>query len=901
MNYRFIIDYTPTDPQGATSQRECLPLYGDDISVTKNMESDEWFLRRKLDGKMTFVRGDFDWIMGCDFDGTFKMTVQSSTDGTNWYDYLTGSFSRANLEIDEDNQRAVLNGISEGDEYNVIENGKKETYDLMKVIPDGDAKEVQGQVHPALAMVDYRSTTINKSDIFCGGAATGGGYKENEETGWNTNNKVVSDEKWYFNGNVYTEAQVKMKANHTEANGLYAGILQYSTTWSDAWFPVGTLTCNNGYRIVISTYRERDDEPPFAYLNYRRIRILDSNDNELFENLTILGMVETSPAEIVFDYTESPGMWVDKLSIMFHYIRATLLTQSGGNADNVLDTGDYYKRMAAFNNQDGGLSIAITTNTVEQPNGHRLLPGTGEQGTTPMYFAPPDESHDWIPLAEYGWQYASMWYTITPSVDNGLLDESKIGTFRWTRCWTLGTCLNRLLRKITDNKVTFDESAAGSEFLYATVNPVTNGEPFEYLFTQKSNVMNPGGGDSAQSAARCNVTLDWFLEFMRNGLNLYWWLEPRNGGTYAFRVEHVEWFRRGGSYTGQLNAQINLTEIKPRRNFLRNGDAAKHLDDQLHKYTYDMQGMTEKYTFSWQGDGGSDAFKGNPMIFRAGWIEKGSSESHEVDNIFADLAWLMLNAGSDTASSKNYEGIFAFSGYLADATVQWKENSAPTLTNGYWVLTSGRFINALYYIWLTMPQGMTATVTIDDLSIINPGPSIFIGTWTGTGEPQVISLNDRSTFQRTMTLRVLFSGDASQVTIHRIHALTGQVYNVPNVDNLLDDGYLQNGPLAWPWLQNEYLHYDVPARRWGFKADSADELDNIPNGWLDNGTVKLCKKQEVPLLPLPTKSDEDSLDKGVIGGLRDSNNQLQTGIVKEAKINLSSRNASLTLMYDMIS
>lgn len=59
--------------------------------------------------------------------------------------------------------------------------------------------------------------------------------------------------------------------------------------------------------------------------------------------------------------------------------------------------------------------------------------------------------------------------------------------------------------------------------------------------------------------------------------------------------------------------------------------------------------------------------------------------------------------------------------------------------------------------------------------------------------------------------------------------------------------------------------------------------------------------QEVPLLSLPTKSDEDNLDKGVIGGLKDSQGQLQTGIVKSASINLGTRNATLTLMYDMIS
>lgn len=55
------------------------------------------------------------------------------------------------------------------------------------------------------------------------------------------------------------------------------------------------------------------------------------------------------------------------------------------------------------------------------------------------------------------------------------------------------------------------------------------------------------------------------------------------------------------------------------------------------------------------------------------------------------------------------------------------------------------------------------------------------------------------------------------------------------------------------------------------------------------------------MLPLPTKADEDNLDKGVIGGLRDNQQQPQVGLVKDAKINLSSRNCELTLIYDAIS
>lgn len=891
MIYRYVIDYTPTDPAGVSSQRVCSPLYGDDLSVVEEMESGEWYRKRSMDGRLTFVRGDYEWIMGCAFDGTFKLTVQSSTDGgANWYPYFEGTFSRANLEIDEDNKNVVLNGLNEGGEYNVIENGKDEDYDLMKIIPDSEAKEVQGEVHPALAMVDYRADSINQSDIYCDAAFSAAGYdSKHPESGYDEYKIIGTDDSWALM-QIACECRIVMDDTSSVVNGLYAGIMRYNSIHVhypsgedlDETSVFGTMTNSNGCRIDVDIYNAGSP----SWITFVRYRVYGSlgNNNPIITFTKPIPRINYSPSSVEL---ESGG---NKITVYYHYIRATLLTQDGGNADNVLDTGDYYKRMAAFDNSDGGLAITITTNTVEQPNGHRLVPGTGEQGTVPQYFAPPDTEGDWHPLAEDSWQYASMWYTIEPSEENGLLDRTKVGTFRWTRCWTLGTILDRLLKKISNNKVSFDQSTAGSEFLYATVNPLTQGEPFEYLYTQKSNVMRPSNG--GESAARCIVRLDWFLDFLKNALNCYWWLKENNDGTYAFRVEHVEWFRRGGSYTGQLDAQIDLTAIKARRNFVRNGDAAKRLDDQLHKYSYDMSGMTEKYTFSWQGDGGSDAFKGNPMFFKAGWVERGSSESHEVDNIFADLGWLMLNAGTDTESSKNYDGVFVFSGYRRELPSEFVENAAPVSQTVDVLIPFG---DSRYEMWLTVPVGQNVRVQAVVGSQVEP-----IATYSGTGEPMVIVVTGFIVVPGTTMISIDFGSGYRDVTVNRVHGVRGNVYNVPNVANRLGDGYLQNGVLAWPWLQCEYLHYDVPAQRWGYKYDDLDDLDSHEDGWETDGTVKMRKMQDVPLLPLPTRNDERDLEKGVKGGLRDSQGRLQTGIVKSATINLGTRNAELTLMYDMI-
>lgn len=880
MKYRFILTYQATDSE-TTATRTCFPLHGDDLSISIDRAEGEWYYTRNLDGKLVFMGGDYDWIMGQEFDGTFTLNIKESHDnGATFYDYFTGTFSRASLEIDQDNKQATLNGLKEGVE-DLIKNGKNEDYDLMKLIPDSYAKEVQGQVPPALAMVDYRSKTIDHSDMFCGGAATGNGYKSNKNN-WSETGSVLSDSSWNFL-KVYAEAKVIMNDHSSDAEGMYSGEIEYiprptAADTSDSVRTVnGTIYNNNGNGYRLQIYVSRD-----AGHVYRTVVYVYNSNGQL------ITATEDPQAHIDETGYYTPSSWsftpwlpnqnFEKIDVYFHYIRATLLTQSGGNADNVLDTGDYYKRMAAF--EGSGLQVTITANTSDQPNGHRMVPGTDEYGGTPQYFAPPDESGDWIPLAEENWKYASMWYTIQPSVANGLTDPDKFGSFRWTRCWTIGCCIMHLLKRVTNDKVVFTETTVYSQFLYGNPNPVEGHEPFQWLVTQKSNVMHP----AASGAARCIVRLDWFLELLRNAFNCYYWFERRNDGKYDFKIEHVEYFRRGGAYNGDLADQLNLTRLKPVRNFLRNGQPAKRYADQTNRYTFDLDGMVEKYTYSWQGDGGGDDFKGNPMYFRAGWIEKGSIDDRQVDNIFADLGWLMLNAGTATESSKNFSGLFIFGGYQPMMPDAWKENTPPT--DQYMTIAEGSHIVAFMDIWYTAPEGYI--VAVDDGDTLHP--------YIGTGSPQVISLSvDELYIGGTHYLRIDFGNEYNRVVIHRIHARSGNVFYVPNVRNLLRTNtinYLQNGVLAWPWLQCEYLHYDIPAAKWTYLKD--DYTDNPDLVWESDGTIKMVKKQTLGVVPVPDASTEDAIVD--IMGVKTG---LGIGIIDNAKINLSSRNAEMTIIYDI--
>ena len=170
----------------------------------------------------------------------------------------------------------------------------------------------------------------------------------------------------------------------------------------------------------------------------------------------------------------------------------------------------------------------------------------------------------------------------------------------------------------------------------------------------------------------------------------------------------------------------------------------------------------------------------------------------------------------------------------------------------------------------------------------------MIATYVGTGEPQeiIVSATDQP------YLWFYFGNLANEnVVINYVaYGSSNEAYQIAAAPNLLrnDGSMLQNGPLAWPWLQNDFLHYDIPAQKWSYDSDDLDEAT-----FEGTGTVKLVKKQTVTVVPM--NMGDPTMTQGVRGGLKDRNGNPLTGIIEQAKINLASRNCEMTLEYDIVS
>ena len=101
------------------------------------------------------------------------------------------------------------------------------------------------------------------------------------------------------------------------------------------------------------------------------------------------------------------------------------------------------------------------------------------------------------------------------------------------------------------------------------------------------------------------------------------------------RIEHVLWFRNGGTYSGTQLVGVNLTTIKN----VRNG---KPWSFGTSEYSYEKADMPERYEFGWM-DEVTKPFKGEPIEVVSPYVESGKIENVDVGQFTSDVDMMLLN------------------------------------------------------------------------------------------------------------------------------------------------------------------------------------------------------------------------------------------------------------------
>ena len=354
-----------------------------------------------------------------------------------------------------------------------------------------------------------------------------------------------------------------------------------------------------------------------------------------------------------------------------------------------------------------------------------------------LYYAEPTHPADeWYrPIAQSNWMNGtSYWFNYVLVFQ--YLEAQGMVSYLLRNAYPIWSCISVLLSAM-GSSVTFAGTSAYSEFLYSERNPLS-GELVKLFVTPKSNIL---AGDYSMPAQKAMTTLGQFLDMLRNVYQLYWYIDSSN----RLRIEHISWFKNGGSYSGSPSIGVDLTETVEKRN---NTPWAYGVNE----YTYEKEEMPQRYQFEWMDDERLP-FKGDAIEILSPAVSEGKVESVSVGNFSSDIDYMLLNPS-----------VFSQDGFaLIGATGSGNTWSVPfitynrdgvrvTLQNGYlsffslqptyWVYDLpakiakiNGIVYSLAYVSRRKQQRVTVPLGASDLDLLS-----LIKTNIGNGEIRAVSI-----------------------------------------------------------------------------------------------------------------------------------------------------------------
>lgn len=415
--------------------------------------------------------------------------------------------------------------------------------------------------------------------------------------------------------------------------------------------------------------------------------------------------------------------------------RVTVNTNVTKSATAPNDAAYLYIAMMSRDGDRTPASVTINGNAIDVTNttDTQYFPINGDG----LYYAEPTHAADeWYrPIAQSNWMNGtSYWFNYLTVFQ--YLETQGMASYLLRNAYPLWSCLSVLL-SATGSSVTFDGTSAYSEFLYGSSNPLS-GDAVKLFVTPKSNIL---AGDYTVPAQKAMTTLGQFLDMLRNVYQLYWYIDSSN----RLRIEHISWYKNGGSYSESPSVGIDLTTTMEKRN---NTAWAYGVNE----YTYEKEEMPQRYQFEWMDDE-RIPFKGEAIEILSPAVSEGKVESVSVGSFSSDIDYMLLNPS-----------VFSQDGFaLIGATGSGNSWSVPflsyvqqgittTLQNGflayvhlqpyYWVYDLpaktakiNGTVYSLTYVSRRKTQRVTVPLGASDLDLLS-----LIKTEIGNGEIRAVSI-----------------------------------------------------------------------------------------------------------------------------------------------------------------
>lgn len=804
---------------GAGQRAECFPIYKDDISLNYERVSGQMYHRAKLSDKLSFVADDYRAIIAAAYDDTIYIDIEMSRDrGLSWLAYYSGKFSITDCTVNYDDERVEVQ-LDYNDRYADVLDGIEREYNIVKLAP-------------ALAPVVMHKRPMIQFYAMGSGKVTNvlRGLSWEVDTEGEESVANVQDRCHFGINTSYIELQVS-GLEIAEANDTYAAAIFYD---SGGAYRVRAYNQSNTYYCDIS----------YTSLNLLTMALTRASDNEPIATGVYADRDSPKSGSFVLQQSEQDtGQCEFRVTDIYARILCDVDNINGTAtfdvpADDLIADNRNYRKCLPY----GTMVLRPSSRWQELPTEWGLRPDD-------TYYLPANLLPVPVPVMQGRWMYASVWY------DYGLfpqeLEEGGRATYVMKDASPIASVISVLLAKFAPS-ITHAATQDYSEFLYGDSNPVS-GDKWRLLMTQKSNVLV---GNYTQAAQRGDITLKMVLDGLKNIFNCYWFIDEQN----RLRIEHISWFRNGGSYTHDARVVgIDYTAAEVQR-------SGKRWSFGANEVTYDKEAMPERYEFGWMDDV-TDPFDGMPIVMDSKRVQRDKVEEIKVANITTDVDYMLLSP-----NECSMDGFALLACTMADGIVG---DGATSGNNGH---CSPRLLLAgVYY-------GRTGTLT---------------ATATGGGVAQVYFYTEDSViiYQR---VRPYFNADGSehsvQVTIPPAAAYVGFLANgavsvqsaslevgdvyecpfvtIPNGESTIS---AQNGYLAFSDLQPKYWLDNLPAPSVTINGQAA-----VAN------SVMLAKRQTISAPVGEQDPDTNALVRTGVGD----------GEIISMNVNLQSRAAKFTLAHE---
>ena len=811
--YKFTLAANGGDEQPA------FPVYRDDLAKDFELQTNQEFYRAKLSGKLTFVRDDYDFIANKSFDTQFGVKIYISYDaGITWTLYWSGNFWKTNCTFNADDKNVTLTP-DVVDQYTDVLAGMEKEYNLIELAPE--IVPVHLDKRPMIQVYVPGQTVI--------GCFLSGMWWEQECESITDENQL---EQTYF-----------FAKNKTLRVGDVSGTMSPQVpdvlTKTNPTAFADTLT-GGGFALSIN-YNQ--DDPENAYWEFSLIQ--QSTGTTLWYYMTYAAIgwvpitVTLSPVSGTIA-TGSVTIYIHDIKVFARRICDVLESTTGLPtqpipADDMVENNRNYTRVIPYEWPE---TIAFNTYLSETPTQWGIYqPGKYYMMYTNVH-AGIDKS---FPIARSAWGRISIWFAF-PVFD--YTNEK-----RWRKKYTLrdayplASVISVLLAQFAPG-LTHAGTTDYSQFLYGT-NPLM-GINQRVFITPKSNMISLGYDQPAQKAP---VTLKRILDMLRDCFRCYWFVDEQN----RFRIEHIEFFRRGGAYTGTPVVGRDLTTEQVTRNGKKWAFGAS-------QFEFDKPEMAARYQFGWMDDV-TELFDGNPIDIVSKYANPGNIEQIEVSQFTSDVDYILLNPGEISK-----DGFVLLSGIRENLV------NLETITERAFLNTSGQVSggDSGYCVtdYIPVSGGNITSNAYTQLSFVLAYAVYDINKTflRGSSNNNTYVYRDGDAF-----VRFTFYGSTTAYAY-----FDGYTLSYLNIGNPYDPKYsLQNGWVSFYFLQ-QYYFWDMPARYFKYNGEQM--------------AAQGIKKLKTQTLKFPAFNDPNTLQ------LIKTN--LGNGTIQKMSVNLSSRNANTTLKYD---